>query len=78
MQKKISQDAQQEILELFSIWDTSGEGIIKSDELRCLLNRIPERLTRKEIDSLLREADTKKNGQINFEGSILAFRLDTK
>ncbi|KAL9954182.1 hypothetical protein ACROYT_G041685 [Oculina patagonica] len=67
MQKKIAQEAQSEILELFSIWDLSGEGIIESGELKCLLNRIPERLTRKEIDLLVDHADRKKNGKINFE-----------
>ena len=68
MQKKIAQETLSEILELFSIWDLAGEGIIESGELRCLLNRIPERLTRKEIDLLVSQADTRKNGKINFEG----------
>lgn len=68
MQRKIAQETQQEVLELFNIWDESGEGIMEADELRCLLNRIPERLTRKEIDLLVSQADTKKNGKINFEG----------
>lgn len=68
MQRKIAQETQQEVLELFNIWDESGEGIMEADELRCLLNRIPERLTRKEIDQLVSQADTKKNGKINFEG----------
>ena len=73
MEKKLAQDSQSEILELFKIWDLSGEGIIESGELRCLLNRIPERLTRKEIDLLVKQADTKKNGKINFEGVLLFF-----
>ena len=68
MEKKLAQETQYEIVDLFRIWDLSGEGIIESGELRCLLNRIPERLTRKEIDLLVKEADTKKNGKINFEG----------
>ena len=68
MQRKIAQETQQEVLELFNIWDESGEGIMAADELRCLLNRIPEKLTRKEIDLLVNQADTKKNGKINFEG----------
>lgn len=73
MEKKLVQDTQFEILELFKIWDLSGEGIIESGELRCLLNRVPERLTRKEIDLLVKQADTKKNGKINFEGVLLCF-----
>lgn len=70
MQKKIAQEAQSEVLELFSIWDVSGEGIIESGELKCLLNRVPIRLTRREIDLLVDHADTKKNGKINFEGVL--------
>ena len=74
MQRKIAQETQQEVLELFNIWDESGEGIMEADELRCLLNRIPERLTRKEIDLLVSQADTKKNGKINFEGLYVCSR----
>ena len=71
MERKLAQETQSEILDLFRVWDLSGEGIIESGELRCLLNRIPERLTRKEIDLLVKQADTKKNGKINFEGEVL-------
>lgn len=73
MERKLAQETQSEILDLFKIWDLSGEGIIESGELRCLLNRIPERLTRKDIDLLVKQADTDKNGKINFEGEPLFF-----
>ena len=73
MEKKIAQETQSEVLDLFRVWDLSGEGIIESGELRCLLDRIPERLTRKEIDLLVKQADKKKNGKINFEGEVLLF-----
>lgn len=73
MERKLAQETQSEILDLFRIWDLSGEGIIESGELRCLLNRIPERLTRKDIDLLVKQADTEKNGKINFEGEALFF-----
>lgn len=73
MERKLAQETQSEILELFRIWDLPGEGIIESGELRCLLNRIPERLTRRDIDLLVKQADTEKNGKINFEGEALFF-----
>ena len=73
MQRKIALDTKQEVIELFRVWDESGEGIIESDELKCLLDRIPEKLTRKEIDLLVNQADTNRNGKINFEG--LLFKL---
>ena len=76
MERKFAQEAQSEILDLFRIWDLSSEGIIESGELRCLLNRIPERLTKKEIDLLVKQADTKKNGKINFEGEVLFLCID--
>ena len=72
MRRKIVQETVQEVLELFNIWDVSGEGFMESNELRCLLNRIPERLTRREIDLLVNQADRKKNGKINFEGVFSA------
>lgn len=76
MRRKIAQETQQEVLELFSIWDVSGEGVMESNELRCLLNRIngPEKLTRREIDLLVNQADTRKNGRINFEGAFCSVR----
>ena len=75
MERKLAQETQSEILDLFRIWDLTGEGIIESGELRCLLNRIPERLTRKDIDLLVKQADTEKNGKINFEGELCFFFL---
>lgn len=66
----MAMDTKQELFELFSVWDESGEGIIEANELRCLLNRIPEKLTRREINSLVNQADTKKNGKINFQGML--------
>ena len=78
MQKKIAQDTQQEVLDLFSIWDVSGEGIMESSELKCLLNRIPEKLTKREIDLLVSQADTRKNGKINFEGVFFILFLTGK
>ena len=76
MQRKIAMDTKQELFELFSVWDESGEGIIEANELRCLLNRIPEKLTKREIDSLVNQADTKKNGKIKFQGILSKlFRL---
>ena len=75
MERKLAQETQSEILDLFRIWDLTGEGIIESGELRCLLNRIPERLARKDIDLLVKQADTEKNGKINFEGELCFFCL---
>ena len=46
---------------------------MESNELRCLLNRIPEKLTRREIDLLVNHADTRKNGKINFDGVSFNF-----
>lgn len=68
MQKKIVQEIQFEFLELFSIWDEVGKGIIELEELRCLLNRVFVWLMRREIDVLVDYVDIKKNGKINFEG----------
>lgn len=70
MQRKIAMDTKQELFELFSVWDESGEGIIEANELRCLLNRIQVKLTKREIDSLVNQADTKKNGKIKFQGML--------
>ena len=77
MRRKIAQETIQEVLELFNIWNVSGDGIMESNELRCLLNRIPEKLTRREIDLLVNQADTKKNGKIDFEGVFFIPSLES-
>ena len=43
-------DAEQEMLEAFQVFDTDGNGSITADELKSIFNNLGEKLTDEEID----------------------------
>lgn len=58
-------DPEQEIREIFNVFDRDGSGTINSSELRHVMKAIGENLTDDEIDDLIREADVDGNGTID-------------
>lgn len=66
-------DPEQEIREIFNVFDRDGSGTINSSELRHVMKAIGENLTDAEIDDLIKEADVDGNGTIDceFMSSIL-------
>ena len=59
--------AEEDMLEAFKVFDTDGNGMIDSDELRQIMNNLGEKLTQEEVDEMVKEADTDGDGQINYE-----------
>lgn len=70
-------DPEQEIREIFNVFDRDGSGTINSSELRHVMKAIGENLTDAEIDDLIKEADVDGNGTIDceFMSSILLLPL---
>lgn len=70
-------DPEQEIREIFNVFDRDGSGTINSSELRHVMKAIGENLTDAEIDDLIKEADVDGNGTIDCEfiSSILLLPL---
>mmetsp|Transcript_53342 Transcript_53342/g.129687 ORF Transcript_53342/g.129687 Transcript_53342/m.129687 type:complete len:127 (+) Transcript_53342:770-1150(+) len=60
-------DAEQEMLEAFQVFDTDGNGSITADELKSIFNNLGEKLTDEEIDDMIKEADIDGDGEINYE-----------
>lgn len=60
-------DPEQEIREIFNVFDRDGSGTINSSELRHVMKTIGENLTDEEIDDLIKEADVDGNGTIDCE-----------
>ena len=57
--------------ETFRIFDKDDDGFISVDELRHIMQSLGEKLTDNELDDMIGEADSDKDGLINYQGIIL-------
>ena len=60
-------NAEEEMIEAFQVFDTDGNGSITADELRQIFNNLGEKLTDEEISDMIHEADTDGDGEINYQ-----------
>lgn len=60
-------NAEEEMLEAFRVFDTDGNGSITADELRQIFVNLGEKLTEDEIADMIDEADTDGDGEINYQ-----------
>merc|ERR1712137_518746 len=60
-------DPEQEMREAFAIFDKDGSGTITADELRQVMMNMGEKLSKEEVDDMIREADADGNGEIDYE-----------
>lgn len=65
--KADSEDAEQEMMEAFKVFDSDGNGNITADELKQIMFNLGEKLTEEEVDEMIKEADLDGDGQINYE-----------
>merc|ERR1711890_198393 len=66
MDRKIQEtDSKEEMKEAFKVFDKDGDGLISSQELRQVMKNLGEDLTDKEVEDMIREADTDGDGQVN-------------
>ena len=59
-------DAEQELKEVFDVFDSDGDGSISSEELRHVMMNLGEKLSDDEVNELLREADANGDGGIDY------------
>ncbi|KAI9512012.1 calmodulin B [Russula earlei] len=62
-------DSEEEIKEAFKVFDKDGNGYISAAELRHVMTSLGEKLTDREVDEMIREADIDGDGQINYDGT---------
>ena len=63
--------------EIFSLIDRNGNGRIEAAELRTVMSQVlDERLTEADVNELIQEADSNKNGVIELNEFIEAIRKD--
>merc|ERR1719421_747705 len=65
--KQKDQDIDDELIEAFKVFDTDKNGFISAGELREVMTNLGEKLTDEEVFDMVQEADSDKDGQINFE-----------
>ena len=61
---------EEDLRNAFDMCDTDGSGAISKAELRSLVEALGEKLTSKEIDDLLKAADSDGDDRVTFEGSL--------
>src|SRR5690606_26455900 len=58
---------EEELIEAFKVFDRDNEGVISAEEMAHALGSAGEKLSKEEIDDLIRLADVRGDGQINYE-----------
>ena len=60
-------DREEEIRVAFRVLDRDGNGFITAAVLRHVMTNLGEKLTNKEVDAMIREADIDGDGKVNCE-----------
>lgn len=68
-------DIEEEMREVFKIFDRSGNGFIIVKELKYGMVYMGERFFDEEVEEMMREVDSDGDGRISFEGKIWDFCL---
>lgn len=62
-------DEEQALYEAFRVFDKDGSGTISAEELKAVMKTLGEDLSDKELDEMLKEADTDGDGTIDCKSS---------
>ena len=60
-------NSESELIEAFKVFDKDGNGFITSQELRHVMTNLGEKITEKEADEMIKEADLDGDGRIDYE-----------
>ena len=58
----------QKVFLFYRIFDKDDDGFISVEELRHIMQSLGEKLTDNELDEMVAEADSDKDGLINYQG----------
>jgi calmodulin len=59
-------DTEDQIREAFKIFDKENSGFVSAEELKHVMLNLGEKLTQEEVDEMLRQANVKNDGRINY------------
>ncbi|XP_012453866.1 calmodulin-like protein 8 [Gossypium raimondii] len=71
MAKKMKEtDAEEELQEAFKVFDKDQNGYISANELRHVMINLGEKLSDKEVEQMIKEADLDGDGQVNYDDFV--------
>ena len=69
-------DTENELIEVFRVFDRDGNGFIIPGELKNVMAGVGERLSDGEVTEMIREVDIDEDGQINYEEFVAMMILE--
>lgn len=60
-------ELEEELRQAFNVFDRDQSGSISTEELKNVMSSLGEKLSDKEVDAMIREADTDGDGEISFQ-----------
>jgi calmodulin len=76
-QLKIEQDREEELVEVYKVFDVDGDGKISIDDLIKKFSDLGETLSEEEAARLIKTADKTKDTYINFTEFVKVMMYDT-
>eukprot|EP00244_Chara_vulgaris_P010646 TRINITY_DN4971_c0_g1_i1.p2 TRINITY_DN4971_c0_g1~~TRINITY_DN4971_c0_g1_i1.p2 ORF type:complete len:148 (+),score=41.55 TRINITY_DN4971_c0_g1_i1:343-786(+) len=70
MSKNLKEQSEDELKSAFKVFDKDNDGLIAADELRHIMTSLGEVLSAEEVDEMMKEADAKGTGQIQYEDFV--------
>ncbi|GKU85864.1 hypothetical protein SLE2022_250070 [Rubroshorea leprosula] len=68
MAKKMKEtDAEEELKEVFQVFDKDQDGYISANELRQVMINLGEKLSDEEVEQMIKEADLDGDGQVDYD-----------
>lgn len=64
------EDHEDALKEAFKMFDRDGNGYIDAEELRICMINLGEKLTRDEVEEMIKEVDIDFDGRMNYEGTV--------
>ena len=72
MAKKMNEKhSNEEIREVFRLFDKDNNGYITGDELKEIMAELGEDLSEKEVEDMINTADSDADGRINYSGTFI-------
>lgn len=63
-------DEESELREAFKVFDKNRDGLLSAEEVRYVMTNLGEKMTDDEVEDMIHDADTDRDGQINYEEFI--------